>query len=114
VTQDAIREARAATLRLAPAAAEKLAAQGKLHPRERIDLLMDPGSFVEDGQFANALATGLPADGVVTGRGTVEGRPGLVVPNHPTLEAGSWGARPQGRRADRNARSADLRRTPRR
>jgi acetyl-CoA carboxylase carboxyltransferase component len=93
VTQDAIREARAATLRLAPAAAEKLAAQGKLHPRERIDLLMDPGSFVEDGQFANALATGLPADGVVTGRGTVEGRPVLVVANDPTVKAGSWGAR---------------------
>ena len=29
--------------------------------------LVDQGSFVEDGLFANALADGLPADGVVTG-----------------------------------------------
>jgi acetyl-CoA carboxylase carboxyltransferase component len=93
VTQDAIRDARAATLRVPAAAAEKLAAAGKLHPRERIDLLMDPGSFVEDGQFANALSPGLPADGVVTGRGTVDGRPVLVVANDPTVKAGSWGAR---------------------
>jgi acetyl-CoA carboxylase carboxyltransferase component len=93
VTQDAIRDARAATLRVPAAAAEKLAAAGKLHPRERIDLLMDPGSFVEDGQFANALGAGLPADGVVTGRGTVDGRPVLVVANDPTVKAGSWGAR---------------------
>ena len=93
VTEDAIRAARAATLRVAPAAADKLAAQSKLHPRDRIALLVDPGSFVEDGQFANALATGLPADGVITGRGTVDGRAVLVVANDPTVKAGSWGAR---------------------
>ena len=84
-SDDAIREARAATLRVPDAAAAKLAAAGKLHPRERIALLMDAGSFVEDGQFANALATGLPADGVVTGRGTVDGRPALVVANPRTF-----------------------------
>ncbi|MDT4963999.1 MAG: hypothetical protein QOF87_3646, partial [Pseudonocardiales bacterium] len=51
--------------------------------------------FVEDGQLANALATngGLPADGVVTGQGLVDGRPALVVANDPTVKAGSWGAR---------------------
>ena len=48
--------------------------------------------FVEDGQLANALAH-LPADGVVTGRGTVDGRPAIVVANDPTVKAGSWGAR---------------------
>ncbi len=37
--------------------------------------------------------TGLPADGVVTGRGLVDGRPALVVANDPTVKAGSWGAR---------------------
>ena len=93
MSEDAIRAARAATTRVPEAAAAKLAAAGKLHPRERIALLMDPGSFVEDGQFANALAAGLPADGVVTGRGTVDGRPALVVANDPTVKAGSWGAR---------------------
>ena len=93
MSDDAIRAARAATLRVPEAAAAKLAAAGKLHPRERIALLMDAGSFVEDGQFANALSAGLPADGVVTGRGTVDGRPALVVANDPTVKAGSWGAR---------------------
>ena len=36
---------------------------------------------------------GLPADGVVTGRGTVDGRPAIVIANDPTVKAGSWGAR---------------------
>ena len=73
--------------------AAKLAAQHKLYVRDRIALLFDEGSFVEDGRYANALAAGLPADGVVTGRGTVDGRPALVVANDPTVKAGSWGAR---------------------
>ena len=38
-------------------------------------------------------AVGLPADGVVTGQGLVDGRPALVVANDPTVKAGSWGAR---------------------
>ena len=37
--------------------------------RDRLDLLLDPGSFVEDGLLANAAADDLPADGVVTGVG---------------------------------------------
>src|SRR6202035_5494288 len=49
--------------------------------------------LVKDGQLANALGAGLPADGVVTGQGLVEGRPALVVANDPTVKAGSWGAR---------------------
>ena len=73
--------------------AEKLASQNKLFVRDRLDLLLDAGSFVEDGLLANALATDLPADGVVTGRGTVEGRPVCVMANDPTVKAGSWGAR---------------------
>ncbi len=72
---------------------EKLARQGKLPVRERIALLCDVGSFVEDGLLANATSEGLPADGVVTGRGRVDGRPVLVVANDPTVKAGSWGAR---------------------
>ncbi|MEO5982887.1 MAG: acyl-CoA carboxylase subunit beta [Pedococcus sp.] len=71
----------------------KLDAQGKLYVRDRIALLFDEGSFVEDGRFANAMATGLPADGVVTGRGMVDGRPAIVIANDPTVKAGSWGAR---------------------
>jgi acetyl-CoA carboxylase carboxyltransferase component len=48
---------------------------------------------VEDGLLANALAGDLPADGVVTGRGLIDGRPALVVANDPMVKAGSWGAR---------------------
>jgi acetyl-CoA carboxylase carboxyltransferase component len=71
----------------------KLDSQNKLFVRDRIALLFDEGSFVEDGRYANAMASGLPADGVVTGRGTVDGRPAIVVANDPTVKAGSWGAR---------------------
>ena len=72
---------------------EKLASANKLYVRDRIDLLLDEGSFVEDGLFANALAKGLPADGVVTGVGEIDGRPVAVMANDPTVKAGSWGAR---------------------
>src|SRR3954469_10229165 len=89
---EALRAARAATQAPSASGAAKLAAQSKLPVRERIALLVDEGSFVEDGQLANALA-GLPADGVVTGRGTVDGRPAIVIANDPTVKAGSWGAR---------------------
>lgn len=70
---------------------EKLSAQGKLFVRDRVDLLCDPGSFIEDGLLANALEEGFGADAVVTGRGTVDGRPAVVIANDPTVKAGSWG-----------------------
>ncbi|MHB8466861.1 MAG: acyl-CoA carboxylase subunit beta [Acidimicrobiales bacterium] len=75
--------------------AEKLQRQGKLFVRRRLELLLDEGSFVEDGLLANALALAddLPADGVVTGTGTVDGRRVCVMANDPTVKAGSWGAR---------------------
>ncbi len=73
----------------------KLARQNKLFVRERISLLVDEGSFVEDGLLANASAPSgdLPADGVVTGTGTIDGRVVCVLANDPTVKAGSWGAR---------------------
>ena len=74
-------------------ARERLADAGKLHARERLDLLLDPGTLVEDGLLANALDGGLPADGVITGRGLVDGRPVCVMANDSTVKAGSWGAR---------------------
>jgi acetyl-CoA carboxylase carboxyltransferase component len=69
------------------------AARGKLFARERIALLVDEGSFVEDGRYANVLAEGLPADGVVTGSARVDGRPVCLMANDSTVKAGSWGAR---------------------
>ena len=71
----------------------KLREQNKLTARERLDLLLDNGSFIEDGLYANVLAEELPADGVVTGLGTIEGRQVAVMANDPTVKAGSWGAR---------------------
>ncbi len=75
--------------------AGKLAKQNKLFVRDRISLLLDDGSFVEDGLLANAsaLSDDLPADGIVTGTGLVDGRSVIVVANDPTVKAGSWGAR---------------------
>src|ERR1700731_3091939 len=72
---------------------EAAAATGKLFARERIKLLTDAGSFTEDGRYANALADGLPADGVVTGTATLDGRPIALMANDSTVKAGSWGAR---------------------
>src|ERR1700709_726427 len=89
-----LRAAREATLSPPEKAAAKLAGQNKLYVRDRLALLFDADTtFVEDGQLANALAGGLPADGVVTGQGLVDGRPALVVANDPSVKAGSWGAR---------------------
>src|SRR5512132_3900883 len=90
---DQIRAARERTLSPTDRAASKLASANKLFVRDRIDLLFDEYTFVEDGQLANAMAEDLPADGVVTGRGLVQGRPALVVANDPSVKAGSWGAR---------------------
>jgi acetyl-CoA carboxylase carboxyltransferase component len=93
VSAKEVAAARETTLRPSESAAAKLAAQRKLYVRDRMGLLFDEGTFVEDGQLANALAGTLPADGVVTGQGLVDGRPALVVANDPTVKAGSWGAR---------------------
>lgn len=90
-TIDAIRQ------RVAAGGAQKYhdanAAKGKLFARERVALLVDDGSFVEDGLFANAAADGLPADGVITGTARIAGRPVALMANDSTVKAGSWGAR---------------------
>src|SRR4051794_23598922 len=69
------------------------AAKGKLFARERIALLVDDGSFVEDGLYANSLAENLPADGVITGGARIDGRDMCLMANDSTVKAGSWGAR---------------------
>jgi methylmalonyl-CoA decarboxylase subunit alpha len=73
---------------------EKVTEQGKLFVRDRVALLCEPGSFIEDGLLANASSDEtLAADAVVTGRGVVDGRPAVIIANDPTVKAGSWGAR---------------------
>jgi acetyl-CoA carboxylase carboxyltransferase component len=81
-----------------PQAAEKQHARGKLTARERIDTLLDPGSFVELDPFAvhrtNAfgMANRKPlGDGVITGHGTVDGRPICVFAQDFTVFGGSLG-----------------------
>jgi acetyl-CoA carboxylase carboxyltransferase component len=77
----------------APKYHQKNAEQGKLFARDRVAMLLDADSFLEDGQLANAVDTELPADGVVTGTGTLDGRVVCVMANDSTVKAGSWGKR---------------------
>jgi methylmalonyl-CoA decarboxylase alpha subunit len=71
---------------------------GKLTARERLEILLDPGSFVELNPFVEKRNTDfgldkmeLPADGVVTGYGTVDGRPVAVFAQDFTVLGGSLG-----------------------
>ncbi|MRX70821.1 acyl-CoA carboxylase subunit beta [Bacillus lacus] len=72
---------------------EKLKTQNKLFVRDRLNRLFDNGKYTEDGQFANCNAEDLPADGVVTGTGKINGQTVCVMANDATVKAGSWGAR---------------------
>jgi acetyl-CoA carboxylase carboxyltransferase component len=72
---------------------DKLKEQGKLFVRDRLKLLFDDGMYMEDGRFANCEADDLPADGVVTAMGKVNGKTVCVMANDSTVKAGSWGSR---------------------
>lgn len=76
----------------------KQRAQGKLTARERLALLLDPDSFVEFGLYAKPAGSepgslDFPADGVVTGKGEIDGRPLFVFAQDFTVGGGSVGAR---------------------
>lgn len=69
---------------------------GALGARERIQRLLDAGSFAETGVFVRARSVGDGAqrpygDGVVTGYGTVDGRPVCVFAQDSTVFGGSMG-----------------------
>ena len=71
---------------------EKLAqrkAQGHLNARERIDYLVDPGSFAESGRLARAIRPEVrhktPADGKVAGFARIAGREVSIVSNDFTV-----------------------------
>jgi acetyl-CoA carboxylase carboxyltransferase component len=71
---------------------------GKLTARERVAMLFDEGSFVEYGLLAHHQSQSpqmqgkfTPADGVVTGVGTIDGRPAAVIAYDFTVMAGSMG-----------------------
>jgi len=73
-------------------------AKGKLTARERLELLLDPGSFYEIDEFVTHRATGFGmeekrflGDGVVTGWGTIDGRLVYVFAQDFTVMGGSLG-----------------------
>jgi acetyl-CoA carboxylase carboxyltransferase component len=79
---------------------EKQRSQGKLTARERIDYLLDPNTFVEIDLFARHIGTDygldkaeVPADGVITGHGKINGRDVFVYSEDFTVIAGTFGER---------------------
>ncbi len=82
-----------------PGSIEKHHAKGKLTARERIDLLVDPGTFVEVGRLRRAPLRSADGageqrpygDGVVTGRALIDGRPVCVFSQDATVMGGSVG-----------------------
>ncbi len=73
---------------------EKIAKQheeGKLTARERIDQLLDPGSFIELNILVEH-ATSAAAGGIVVGHGTIDGRPVCIYAHDQTVMGGSVGA----------------------
>ncbi|MFL6121475.1 carboxyl transferase domain-containing protein, partial [Actinophytocola sp.] len=79
-------------------AVAKQHAKGKMTARERIDMLLDPGSFVELDALTRHRSTNFGmqekrpfGDGVVTGTGTVDGRHVAVFSQDATVFGGSLG-----------------------
>lgn len=95
-TLDDLEARRAQSRRLGdPAALEKLKSKGKLNARERIDALLDANSFVEIGTLARSprpeLRDRTPADGLIAGWGTIDGRVVYVASEDVTVLAGTRG-----------------------
>ena len=81
-----------------PGAVERHREKGKLLARERVERLLDPGSFVELDAFVqhrspnfNMMENRPYGDGVVTGHGTIEGRRVFVFSQDFTVFGGSLG-----------------------
>jgi len=77
--------------------------KGKLTARERIELLLDPDSFEEWDMFKGHRCTDfgmanqvIPGDGVVTGYGTIDGRPVAVIANKTDTLGKPWNGVPSG------------------
>jgi len=74
--------------------ADKVAAQhekGKMLARERLDYLLDKGSFVEFNMLLG-YALNAPGDGIVSGYGMIDGRRVCIYSQDPTVRGGSIGA----------------------
>src|SRR6516165_1159097 len=93
-----LQELREAALHSAPEAEEKQHARGKKTARERIEKLLDPGSFQELDTFVRHrtydfdMQKSRPwGDAVVTGHGTIDGRTVCVFSQDFTVFGGSLG-----------------------
>jgi acetyl-CoA carboxylase carboxyltransferase component len=81
-----------------PKALEQRHKAGQLSARERIDYFFDPGTFTEIGLFVKHRTTNfgmdkreIPAEGVITGYGKVNGRPVVAIAEDFTAMAGTFG-----------------------
>ncbi|HWP56442.1 MAG TPA: acyl-CoA carboxylase subunit beta [Candidatus Acidoferrales bacterium] len=82
-----------------PKAAARQRSEGKLSARERLEKLLDPGSFVEEFMLAETQCTDfgmaekkMPSDGVVTGFGRIDGRTVYVFSQDRAILAGTVGS----------------------
>jgi acetyl-CoA carboxylase carboxyltransferase component len=102
IVEDKIRDLKAREAKALEMGGEKaIAAQrekGKLTARERLDLLFDKDTFREIDMFVNHRCVNfemekmdIPADGVITGHGLVDGRPVFAFSQDFTARAGSLG-----------------------
>ena len=102
IVEDKIRDLKAREAKALEMGGEKAIAsqreKGKLTARERLDLLFDKDTFREIDMFVNHRCVNfemekvdIPADGVITGHGLVDGRPVFAFSQDFTARAGSLG-----------------------
>jgi acetyl-CoA carboxylase carboxyltransferase component len=102
ITADKIKDLKEREAKILQMGGEKAVAKhrekGKLTARERLDRLFDPGTFREGDMFVTHRCTNfgmenveIPADGVITGYGKVDGRPVFAFSQDFTSRAGSLG-----------------------
>ena len=102
IVEDKIRDLKAREAKVLEMGGEKAVAaqreKGKLTARERLDLLFDKGTFREIDMFVSHRCVNfemekvdIPADGVITGHGLVDGRPVFAFSQDFTARAGSLG-----------------------
>ena len=99
---DELRQRREQALQVSPEKVKARHERGLLTARERVEALLDPGSFLEVGQLAHSDVPGAeaatPADGRICGYGKVAGRFVAVKADDQMVLAGS-GARVGSRKA---------------
>ena len=88
---------------------------GRLDARQRVEWLLDPGTFTELGALTGSVQRGViapvPADGLVAGHGEIDGRPVLVGAEDFTVMGGSIGIGTHAKR-HRLAQLAERERVP--